>query len=295
MKLGAAAWGFRETPLEQQLQILRELGLASLELGIAGHENDRLQADASAAEAAKVVRLYHAHGVALEAAATGNDFTQPQPHECFESLRKVERVLAVAGTLGVKYLRIFAGFSRAEEVTGERWRIMVSCLTRANEAARRKGVTLAIETHGGVEAKPNGVRHYHSASSRPDLLELLLAEIPAEIGLVFDPANLGAVGMNTMQIVSLYRQLRNRICYMHLKDFRAMSGGTLSPCACGEGELDWELLMREFSDFAGIGFIEYELPGDVVEGLGRSLQVLRMNHDGCIQHGIGASAIDMAL
>ena len=45
MKIGPAAWGFRETPLEKQLEITKNLGFSYLELGIAGHENDFLHPD----------------------------------------------------------------------------------------------------------------------------------------------------------------------------------------------------------------------------------------------------------
>ena len=40
MKIGAAAWGFRELLLEEQLKICRENGLYSLELGIANAPKD---------------------------------------------------------------------------------------------------------------------------------------------------------------------------------------------------------------------------------------------------------------
>ena len=46
MKLGAAAWGLRETSLPEQLSITGELGLEVLELGIGSFRNDFLQVDA---------------------------------------------------------------------------------------------------------------------------------------------------------------------------------------------------------------------------------------------------------
>ena len=57
--LGAAAWGLRELPLEPQLRLVRQLGLTSLELGIANAPMD-LQADASeeAIENGRGQRIY---------------------------------------------------------------------------------------------------------------------------------------------------------------------------------------------------------------------------------------------
>ena len=45
IRIGAAAWGFRELTLPQQLDLARSLGLVSLELGIANSPAD-VQTDA---------------------------------------------------------------------------------------------------------------------------------------------------------------------------------------------------------------------------------------------------------
>ena len=54
MQLGNAAWGLRETPLEQQLAITAAMGLELLELSIAGYERDYLQLDADEKKIAEV-------------------------------------------------------------------------------------------------------------------------------------------------------------------------------------------------------------------------------------------------
>ena len=42
MKFGNASWGFRETPLEEQLKLTKRLGLEVLELGIANAPKDMI-------------------------------------------------------------------------------------------------------------------------------------------------------------------------------------------------------------------------------------------------------------
>ncbi|UKI31171.1 MAG: hypothetical protein L6W00_25615 [Lentisphaeria bacterium] len=59
-----------------------------------------------------------------------------------------------------------------------------------------------------------------------------------------------------------------------MKDFRSVEGGVL-PAACGEGRLDWPKLMAALGDYDGPALIEYELPGDVEDGLRRSLAFLK--------------------
>lgn len=293
MKLGMAAWGLRKTPLEEQLRMVKRLGLSALELSIAGHENDRLQTGAGYKDIAAVSQLFAESGIVLEAAATGNDFTLPSAKECSAELGKVQRVIEIAGQLGVRYLRIFAGFSSAEQITGIRWRTMVTCLNEAGHKAQKCGVRLAVETHGGVTAASGGVRHFFSTSSCSDLLLLMLKELSPEIDLVFDPANLGAVGMSTKQITELYNMVKERIAYLHLKDFRRISSDALLPCACGEGLLDWTALWEVMAGFAGTGFIEYEMPADIEAGTRRSMAALKATCDGNAR--TCASAVDVAV
>lgn len=275
IRLGTAAWGFRETPLPEQLEITRKLGLSQLELGIAGHENDRLQIGTSDGDIVAVKALFAEHGVSLEYASTGNDFTQAGEAACFADLEKIKRVIAIAARLGVHYLRIFAGFSPAEEVIGERLERMVSCLNAAAAHADLLGVTLAVETHGGVTNVPGGITHFHSTSTQPELLDRWLGEVSPRVGILFDPANLGAVGMDEAQILSLYGDLLPRISTLHLKDFKRVSATALQPCACGEGQLDWSGLWEMFRLFPGAGFMEYEITADIEDGLNRTLLHLR--------------------
>jgi sugar phosphate isomerase/epimerase len=277
MIFGNAAWGFRETPLEKQLRITKKMGLENLELSIGGHHNDYVRLDAGDEIIQEAKELFNRYGIKLLCGSASNDFTHESESECLQELKRVEKAIDIAGKLGIAHVRIFAGFSPATDVAGKRWDRMISCLSEASEHASSLGVSVAVETHGGVESGPGGVRHFHSTSSKPELLLKMMSGLPPEAKIVFDPANLGAVGMDEDEIISLYRKLKSKIAYMHLKDFKRSpsGGGLLIPCACGEGRLGWEKLMSAFSGFSGIGMIEYENTKDVQDGLNRSLAVLK--------------------
>ncbi|MDR1280724.1 MAG: sugar phosphate isomerase/epimerase [Opitutaceae bacterium] len=295
---GTASWGFRETPLEQQLAITRTLGLTTLELGIAGHENDVLQTGATDETIGSVRALFKKHGIAITHASTGNDFTSADPVAVAADLAKVKIVIEIARKLDIRFLRIFAGFSAMEDVPagGDRWRRMVASLNAAVAHAARHDIVLTVETHGGVRGVPQipgSVVHFHSTSTSPRHLERWLSEVDPRLRLLFDPANLGAVGMDTEKIIALYDLLRPRIASMHLKDFRPATnarktsatleapanasdiGKAVFPCAAGEGPLDYNRLLAAFAGYEGAGFIEYELTADIEDGLRRSLKTLR--------------------
>ena len=266
MKFGNAAWGFRELELEEQLKITSRMGLKIHELGIANAETD-IKTDAADAELEGVRALYEKYGIGLLCAATGNDFTCGNS----DDVEKIKRVTDMCAVLGVKYLRIFAGFSHKEEVTGKRWKTMVESLNRCAEHAKKRNVTLVVETHGGVDGFDGGeVEHFNSVTTCTDTLKRLLDELDESIMFNYDPANLYAVGHSDPSEV--YELLRGRVAYVHLKDFKTMPSGHKKPAACGESGMDWKKIAAGLKGFDGPLLFEYEIPSDLEDGLRRSYE-----------------------
>lgn len=265
MKFGNASWGFRETTLEEQLRITNQMGLPLLELGIANAPND-LPLDVTDEQIKDVKQLFEKYGIELLCAATGNDFTNGND----DDLPKLKRVIDICEKLGVKILRIFSGFSPVEDVVGARWECMIRCLTEIADYS--KNVTLAIETHGGVNGFTDGVQHFHSTSSKPDVLQKMLSQLPEAIRINFDPANLWAVGIRHPEEV--YSAIRERVVIVHLKDFITLPNGHMKPAACGESEMDWSALMAVMDPEIPMLF-EYENTEDVASGLMRCYQFIQ--------------------
>ena len=269
MNFGNASWGFRETPLEEQLKITHDMGLNVLELGIANAEND-IPLDADSAELENVKALYEKYGVKLDCAATGNDFTTGTKND----VPKIKKVIDICSFLGVKYLRVFAGFSPVESVVGGRWNTMIECLKEVGAYADEKGVTLTVETHGGVNGfDDGGVEHFLSTSADPSALYKMMSELPDSIKVNFDPANLWAVGIKHPEEV--YNNLKDRVAVSHFKDFADMESGHIKPAACGESDMDWSLILKAMSDFNGYALFEYENVEDIKEGLLRSYNYIK--------------------
>lgn len=269
MRYGLAAWGLREESLESQLRITRELGLDLLEFSIANCTTDVLQVGSSDAEIEEVKSLFRKYGVSPECGCTGDDLTE---NDVDRQREKLTEVVGIAAKLGVRYLRVFAGFNSDSVVYGERLERMLAAMRDLHAAASARNVVICIETHGGVTAFPNGaLLHFHSVTTRTDSLKRILE---TGVSLCYDPANLSAVGSVSPE--EFYRLFKDRIPYIHLKDFKDVPGGIV-PVACGEGRLDWRALMTALKDYDGPAMIEYELPGDVRDGMARSLDFLRKN------------------
>jgi sugar phosphate isomerase/epimerase len=274
MILGNAAWGFRETPLEKQLEITSSMGLKLLELSVAGHPNDRLQLNSSPLQIAAVKRLFQEYGVKLCCFSTGNDFTLKNKSDCIVQLENVKRVVDICNKLGGGYLRIFAGFTPLEEVVGERWQTMIECLIETAEYSKDKNVLPVIETHGGVKVFDNGVEHFFSTSSEPECLCQMLNELPDSIKVNFDPANIYAVGIKHPE--EFFLRIKDRVAYMHLKDFVRIPGtNRFRPAVCGESDMDWRALMNVAGKYEWPALIEYENVEDVESGCRKSLEFLK--------------------
>lgn len=158
------------------------------------------------------------------AGATGNDFTAGSAADVRESLDRVKRAADIAAALGMKVLRIFAGFTSDSLVYGERFDRALEALQLAAEHVRGTGVRLAIETHGGVAATGDVLHHSATVTTRIDTMRKLLESLPAaEIGMNYDPANLAAVGDAAPE--RWFGLFRDRIILVHLKDFRDVPGG----------------------------------------------------------------------
>lgn len=267
MDLGLAAWGLREETLESQLEIASSLGVDLLELSIAGYERDRLQVWSTDDDIEKVKALFAKYGIRLECACTGNDFTLD---DVPAQVGRVKSVINICAKLGVKYLRIFAGFTSDSIVIEDKFETMMKALKEVNDYAETKAVTLCCETHGGVTQLKNGALvHFSSPTTRIDTWNEILK---TGVSICYDPANLAAVG--AICPVKFYTDFADDIKYVHLKDFRDVPGG-VTPAACGEGRLDWHLLATAVKKYSGPALIEYEITSDVKDGMARSLDFLK--------------------
>lgn len=265
MRLGNAAWGLRETPLERQLQITAEMGLDLLELSIAGYDKDFLQLDATPAQKLEALKMFEEYGLKPECACTGNDFTGD---DVPAQVEKVKKVIDLAADMGISYLRIFAGFSSDSVVFGERFDRMLAALEEVAVYSAKRQIIPVVETHGGVAVNGKALVHFASVTTRSDYWHEILK---TGVSINYDPANLAAVG--AIDPVKFYHDFYEQIKYVHLKDFRSVPGGVV-PVACGEGRLDWHKLLSALDSFHGPALIEYELPEDVEDGLKRSLKFL---------------------
>jgi sugar phosphate isomerase/epimerase len=97
------------------------------------------------------------HGVPFSGAAIGTDMCQPDPAARAEELEKIKKWVDATEVLGASHLRVFGGEvpSGATDAQGIEW--VVETMKPACEYAAKKGVTLGIESHGGITSKASNI------------------------------------------------------------------------------------------------------------------------------------------
>jgi sugar phosphate isomerase/epimerase len=169
-------------------------------------------------------------------------------------------------------VRLFAGFTPAEQMTEAIWGRLLAALAACAEAAAARGMSVAIETHGAIATLADGtLAHRHTVTTRRDCLARLAREMPAAVAFNYDPGNLKAADPDDPRYAA--DLLAGRISYCHLKDWRRSGGGWLA-CAPGDDSLDYSVLLP-IRGYDGVYLIEYEPLEDTLDGLRRSLAYLR--------------------
>ena len=98
-------------------------------------------------------RLAFRNGVPFSGAAIGTNMCQPDPAKRAEEIEKIKKWLEVTELLGASHLRVFGGevSKGASDEQGIQW--VVETMKPACDYAATKGITLGIESHGGITSK----------------------------------------------------------------------------------------------------------------------------------------------
>lgn len=270
LRVGCGEWGFRTLPMADHFRIASEFGFRELEFGIGGGQPGRLPEAPTTADVAMFRALADATGISTPGCCIENDFTAGGAEAVQASVVKAIRQSRAAAECGARQVRYFAGFTPWADMDEGRYRRMVDALLACDRELERLGLSMAIETHGAIDHRPDGSAiHTHTVTTHPDGLRRLLRDLPVRIGFNFDPGNLRAV--EPADPTCSVDLLRGRIVYCHMKDW-ARDGEGWRATAVGDvpDGIDWaDLLPR--TGYEGTYLVEYEPLHDPIDGIRRSL------------------------
>ncbi len=258
MKIATALWGFRELSMPEVLKACEEIGIKGIEGHLHPEVSKHFRLDMGEEELNNILRLAQEKGIKFVSLATANDFTVEK-----EGLRKqiqwVKDAIDFAEKIEVRIIRVFSGFIKREDFNKEKFTQLKEAFEEVANFAVPKGISLAIENHGGITTTVGD-------------LERIFSRITASnVGLNYDPANFLYYGEDPIKALEAFK---DKIIYAHVKDVKIVKGKK-EYCAIGDGVIDWKGLLPTLeSCYKGPVAIEYERASDGLEGTKKSLEAL---------------------
>jgi sugar phosphate isomerase/epimerase len=172
------------------------------------------------------------HGVDVVSVSGHSPLMKPEA-----AVPRLTRAILLADALG-------AGVVNTDEMLKPDWidddhahEVMRYTLTRADQVARRHGVSIGVEPHGVYTKTAAGLRR---------IVELVPSE---RIGVNWDTGNSFLAGQEDPY--EALESVRELVLHVHAKDIsfehaareRGTVTGTPVGCACGDGAVDWERVL----------------------------------------------------
>ena len=256
-----ASWGWREVPLPAYFNWSAAHGLHRVEIN--GHPlspGHLLHAE-DPAVLPRIRAWAEEAGVQIVCVAGHNDFTSPEEAVHRLQLARARFFVDAAEALGSGLVRLLSGSHRVEPLPAEVFPRLQRAFTEIGRYAEGRGVRIVIENHGGPTATGQRIARIMEGVTSP------------AVGLNYDPANFLFQGTDPLTAL---RYTLPWVTYTHWKDVRWADGGPRL-CALGEGEIQWEPIVRTLLEarYRGDWGIEYEEPTDIARGTLTGLEKLR--------------------
>ncbi|MGE0609908.1 MAG: sugar phosphate isomerase/epimerase family protein [Pirellulales bacterium] len=192
-------------------------------------------------------------GLDISGTAVGNDFCHPPGEARDEQIQLVKTWVDRAEILGAPVIRIFSGAAREGLDEAEARRLAIEGIEECCEYAGRHGVYLALENHGGLTAKAEGMLeivkavrspwfgvnvdsgNFHSSDVYAELASIAPYALNVQIKVVVQPEGAGRQPSDYSRLASIFRDTGYRgyivlefeekgdprtACPRHLEDIR---------------------------------------------------------------------------
>jgi len=132
-------WG-----LEKIVGFAKDAGYDGVELRVDEGHKHGISSRSSPADRQRAIRLFHDNGVEVACVATSNQFGVSDPAKLKGNVEDAKANIGLAGDLGSKVVRIFAGGD--SPMTGEVANRIAGAFTEVGDYAKQFGVTPMLET-----------------------------------------------------------------------------------------------------------------------------------------------------
>jgi sugar phosphate isomerase/epimerase len=193
------------------------------------------------------------NGIPLSGVAIRTEMCQAGGGLRAEEVRKIQQWVDVTEMLGSSHLRVFGGSlpNGATEAQGINW--VVECMKPACEYAGKKGITLGIESHGGITARAS-----------------MILEILRKVDSPFAGVNLDITNFEAKTDEEMYSDVEACVpqaTHVHVRDVFSTSKGPV------DLERMWKLFAK--GNYKGYMSAEYEGEEDPMTGVPKLLDKIK--------------------
>lgn len=256
IKFTSSPWGFRQTPLSEHCQWLKDHGLkyicGQFFVGNKGAFDPKLS-DEGIAEALKLVKSF---GLQYASFNSDGDFMVEKGVD--EQIDICTRMIDRAVKFDPKIIIVFAGWQPRsdEKVYGQ----VSRALKQVARHAAKYHLPVALENHGGLTSTAEQINRILDGVEEPN------------IGVNYDPANFLMYGEDPFAAL---KKLKHPVVFTHFKSVKKTDGKKIY-CRLSEGEIDYTPILKYLmKSYKGFFAIEYEETADVFSGSADDLKVLK--------------------
>jgi sugar phosphate isomerase/epimerase len=169
MRLSCCAYSYRQA-LQGGVMTLPDFLQTCGEIGFDGVELTAYYFPTTERAFLNEIKLQaHREGLAISGTAVGSDFAQADDAKRRSHVTMTLEWIERSVILGAPTLRVFAGPVREGQTETQAFQNVVECLQECAESARRQGVLLALENHGGLTETAEGTMRLLRAVNSPAL------------------------------------------------------------------------------------------------------------------------------
>ena len=193
------------------------------------------------------------NGITLSGVAIRTEMCQAGGAIRTEQIRKIQQWIDITETLGSAHLRVFGGDlpGGASEKEGIGW--VAECMKPAADYAGKKGITLGIESHGGITARAS-----------------MILEILRLVDSPFAGVNLDISNFEAPTDEEMYSDVAACVPYATHAHIRDVFSTSKRPIAL---ERMWKLFAQ--GGYRGYMSVEYEAEEDPMTGVPKLLEKTR--------------------
>jgi len=201
----------------------------------------------------KIKQLAFNLGLDVSGTSVGNDFCVPPGPDREKQLGFVRTWVDHAAELDAPVIRIFAGQKKPTQTEDEAVALVIEGIKSSLPYAIEKGVSLALENHGGITATPE------------QLLRLVKAVDSPNFGVNLDTGNFHGADP--------YADLAKVAPYALNVQVKTEINAAGKPKV--EADLSREIGILRDARYSGYVVLEYEAPEDPIKAIPRHIKILR--------------------